>query len=75
MRYYSYHEYDPDEKDKIVTLSEEEILKEYYDYWYGAMCNKFGKEYVEANYSKEDCIMDWIIVNWAWSDEEGQKCD
>jgi hypothetical protein len=29
------------------------------------MCDKFGKEYVDENYGPEDCIEDWVIVNWA----------
>lgn len=72
MKYYSYNEYDPesplaDEKGGyVVTKSEKEILREYWPYWYVRMCNKFGKEEVDAKFSKQDCIDDWIIVNWAW---------
>lgn len=68
MRYYSYNDYidDPSNNNIIVTKSEEEIRKEYWPYWYGKMCNKFGKEIVDKNYSFEDCLEDWIIVNWAW---------
>ena len=58
----------PDNEDNTVyeTLSEDEILQQYWDYWYGKMCEKFGKEHVDANYSKQDCIEDWCIVHWAW---------
>lgn len=65
MRYYSYNEYNPDDDD-VVTLSEEDIRKTYYPYWYGKMCEKFGKEHVDKTYSFEDCLCDWIVVNWAW---------
>ena len=54
------------------VFSEEQILKSYWDYWYGRMCEKFGKEHVDANYSPRECIDDWVIVHWAWrSDERG----
>ena len=67
MKYYSYPYYDPDpSKQRIVTLSEEEIIKEYYDYWQERMIAKFGKEHFEANYTEKDCIEDWVVVHWAW---------
>lgn len=75
MKYYSYNEYDPespladDTGGYVVTMSEEEILKEYWNYWYGKMCEKFGKEHVDTNYSPADCIDDWCIVHWAWESE------
>lgn len=72
MRYYSYNEYDPDSPladesaGYVVTLSEEDIRKNYYPYWYKKMCEKFEQSYVDQNYSFEDCLSDWIVVNWAW---------
>lgn len=75
MLYYSYNEPDVDANGNmihnIITKSEQEIINEYYNYWYERMCDKFGKEHVDANYTKYDCIDDWIIINWAWrvSDE------
>ena len=71
MRYFSYNEYtDPDEMHYVVTVSEKEIRQKYYPYWYGKMCDKFGKDHVDANYSFEDCLEHWIIVNWAWEVEK-----
>lgn len=57
----------PDENDNTVTeiLTEEEILNEYWDYWYYRMCQKFGEEHVKKNYTKQDCIDDWMVVHWA----------
>ncbi len=72
MRYFSYNEYDPESPladetgGYVVTLSEEEIRKEYWPYWYGKMCEKFGKETVDQNYSFEECLDDWCVVHWAW---------
>lgn len=67
MRYYSYNEYTDDPSESLViTKSEEEIREEYWPYWYGRMCDKFGKEIVDRDYCFEDCLEDWVIVNWAW---------
>jgi len=57
----------PDENDNVVyeTLSEEEILNQYWDYWYGKMCEKYGKEHVDSTYNKLDCIDDWTVLHWA----------
>jgi hypothetical protein len=67
-RYYSYNEFDEDfeEYGYVVTKSEDEIREEYWPYWYGKMCDKFGKENVDSKYTFEDCLDDWIVVNWAW---------
>lgn len=65
MRYYSYNEFDSD-GGRVVTMSEEEIRKEYWPYWYKKMCAKFGQEHVDANYSFEECLIDWLTVHWAW---------
>lgn len=53
-----------------TTLSEKQILKRYWDHWYSKMCEKFGKEYVDANYDSDDCIADWVAENWAWKTGE-----
>jgi hypothetical protein len=68
MKYYTYVEptSSEDMEPMYITLSEEEILKEYWDYWYERMCNKFGKEVVDSSYASPDCIDDWITVHWAW---------
>ena len=47
-------------------MSEDEIIEQYYPYWYSKMCDKFGKDYVDANYNKFDCIDDWVVIHWAW---------
>ena len=66
MRHYTIAEFDELGDDVETTLSEEQILKEYWDYWYGNMCKKFGKEFVDENYGPEECLQDWIIIHWAW---------
>ena len=70
MKYYSYHEYNPDPNaSNIVTISEKEILDTFWDSWKEKMIKKFGKESFEANFSEKHCIEDWVIVNWAWESE------
>ena len=66
-RYFCYNEYDEDvNANTVVTKPEEQIIHEYWPYWYGKMCEKYGKEYVDKNYSYHDCLDDWIVVHWAW---------
>ena len=68
MRYFSYNEYKTKTgvDDFVETKSEEDIRKEYYLYWYNKMCKKYSKEVVDADYSFENCLEDWVTVNWAW---------
>ena len=65
MRYFSYNELGDNDENLVVTISEEDIRKTYYPYWYGRMCKKFGKEHVDENYCFPDCLDDWIVVYWA----------
>lgn len=75
MRYYSYNEAQwnaaPDSTDthRVVTVSEDEIRQTYYPYWYKEMCDTYGQESVDRYYSFEECLKDWIIINWAWKSE------
>lgn len=67
MKYYSYNYYDPDPAKQIVaTLSEQEILDEYWDYWKERMEKKFKKKFDRDRANELDCITDWCVVNWAW---------
>lgn len=72
MKYYSYNEYitDPLLDNHVVTVSEEDIRRDYYPYWYKRMCDKYGKDHVDKTYSFEDCLDDWVVVNWAWLVED-----
>lgn len=70
MRYYTYIDPKDPAKDDFspvyITKSEYDIKREYYPYWYTQMIKKFGEEYVNKTYCFEDCLDDWIVVNWAW---------
>jgi len=69
MRYYRYVEpRDPDNNDfsaETITLSEQEILDYYWDYWYHEIRKKYSTEMVDEGYSKQKCIQDWMTVHWA----------
>jgi hypothetical protein len=73
MRYFCYDELQADENGEeqsiVKVYSEEEVIANYWDTWYNAMCKKFGKEIVDKEYVKEDCIQDWIVIHWAWESE------
>jgi len=53
----------PDENnnDIVEILTEEEVLKSYYDYWCSRM-KEIGKE---SEISIDSCIEDWKIIHWA----------
>lgn len=72
MRYFSYNEpgiYPKPYGFDIKTVSEEEIRKEFYPFWYDLMCKKFSKDHVDKTYNFEDCLEDWKVVNYAWEVE------
>jgi hypothetical protein len=65
MRYFCYNEWDENRK-WVETISEDKIRRQEWGNWYYKMCQKFGKEHVDENYSFQDCLDEWIIVNQAW---------
>lgn len=69
MKHYNIDYYDTDGSDYVKTYSEDDILAEYWDFWYDKMCYTLGKELVDEEFTKEDCINDWVLVNWAWEVE------
>jgi hypothetical protein len=66
MKYYRYHCPSNLGLDVTRTLSEEQILCEYGLFWFDKMYQKYGKEYVDANFTSKDCIDDFVVVNWAY---------
>ena len=65
MKYYATSYPDENGNDIVETLSEKEILDEYWDYWYSRACRQLGKEHIDANYTIQDCIDDWVTTHWA----------
>ena len=45
----------------IVYITWEEVIAEFYDTWKEKAAAKGGIELTEEN-----CIQDWIVINWAW---------
>lgn len=62
MRYYTYVQPAESGDPKQVTISEDEIRKTWYPYWYGKMCDKYEQAYVDEHYTFEDCLEDFCIV-------------
>lgn len=69
MRYYSFNDMDDDGDNIVITVSEEDVRHDYYPYWQKRM-TEVGKDL--SQYTFEDCLDDWIVVNWAWEvNDEG----
>ena len=54
----------PSDEDGVVyeTLSEQDILTHYFDYWSNQMKNVGKKNEISTSL----CIEDWCIIHWAW---------
>jgi hypothetical protein len=54
--------------NEVIEKTEQQILDDYWDYWNARMVAKFGEghEYI----TEEECIYDWIVVNWAWEKKD-----
>lgn len=50
--------------NQVIEITEEEILKQYWNWWCTAMIKKYGLCY--SGITKQNCIDDWVMVNWAW---------
>ena len=65
-RYYSYS--DQSSEDPI-TFSEFDILAQYWSHWSEQV--KYLNAKQEGKYktpiTKDNCIEDWVVINWAWS--------
>lgn len=70
MRYWSYNEMTEDGfGNEVITLSEDEIIQQFFPYWDKKMIEKFGPDY-QQNWSIQDCIDDWVVINWAWESND-----
>lgn len=61
MNYFCYYS-----ASGIVTLSEDDLRKEWWPKWYKAMCEKYEQAYVDETYSFEDSIEAWLITHKGW---------
>ena len=66
MKHYAYIEpRAPGENDwtpVLVTVSEDDIIREYWPYWSGEMRRNNAPSTV---ITAQNCIRDWIVVNYA----------
>lgn len=51
----------------IVRMSVAEVLTEYWDYWCERMRQSNASE-EHINYG--ECIADWMVIHWAWREDE-----
>lgn len=65
MRYWTIC-YPGDQGEVVVeTLSDDDIIKQYYPYWQDRMVKKYGQVEFDKNWSEKDCIDDWVVIHWA----------
>lgn len=50
--------------NEVIEKTEPQILEEYWDHWKSRMDAKYGEDHELT--TEENCIYDWIVVNWAW---------
>jgi hypothetical protein len=55
----------PSENDDVkeIILTEEDILKEYWEFWSRKMTEKYGLDHEWI--TEKNCIEDWIAGHWA----------
>ncbi|MCX6783271.1 MAG: hypothetical protein NTZ20_04795 [Candidatus Levybacteria bacterium] len=56
--------YNEQGEDNPLEITDEQIINDYYPYWESRMIKKFGEGHELI--TRENCIEDWIIINWAW---------
>jgi|688.fasta_scaffold00027_17 hypothetical protein len=61
MKTYQYYEQNVDEP---ITITDQQILYDYWNYWECKMVQKFGDGDPRINH--ENCIQDWITTHGAW---------
>lgn len=65
MKIYCYHEYSEETNyNTTVEITEEDILKGYWDWWYAKMITKYGEG--DELITEENCIEDWCVTHGAW---------
>ena len=64
MRYFSYSYASGTGRD-IDTVSEDDIIRDYYPSWSIKMIEKYGEEEFNKTYSHQHCIDVWIMLHSA----------
>lgn len=63
MKRYKYVEPDENDQVKEVILTEDDILKEYWEFWSRKMSEKYGSDHEQI--TEKNCIEDWLVTHWA----------
>ena len=63
MKIYSYVEPGLNNEPVEIIYTEYEILFEYWSFWKEQMIKKYGEDHELI--TEENCIEDWLSVNWA----------
>ncbi len=64
MKVYCYNDWDESNQPVVKTITDQQILYEYWDHWESKMAAKYGDTHELITH--ERCVEDWIICNWAW---------
>lgn len=67
MKKYKRAEWDYFGYEKVTSFTEDEILDLYWDYWRQQMYLKYG--YDSQLITPQNCIQDWVLLNYAWEDK------
>ena len=62
MRRFKYIEFIDEDIELVKVKTEKEVLDMYWDYWVSKM-KQVEREHL---ISEENCIQDWVVINWAW---------
>ena len=68
MRKFKYTELTDEEQVVEVILTEEDILKNYWEFWSRKMTEKYGPDHEWI--TTENCIEDWLTSHWAFEVKE-----
>ena len=69
MKTYRYNEYSEESNHNLVIeMTEKDILNEYWEFWSRKMIEKYGEGHELI--TEENCIDDWVVVNWAWEKKD-----
>jgi hypothetical protein len=67
MTLYCRHSFDSsDPTIPDIKLTREELLADYYEFWKSKM-RQVSKEHM---ISEENCLQDWLTVNFGWKEEK-----
>lgn len=68
MKTYRYYDIDDKFWATARDITEDEILDDYWNFWSDKMIKKYG--YGHELITKENCIHDWLVTNWAWEKKD-----